>query len=198
MIGRGTARPFSLLATLALFGGCADAAAVATGPADAADGEVETTSSSMDAAPEQAAASDGTAADAALVETSAPEMDASDATAERGGEDGGSEAGEPTVNDCSGSLYVDATDASALRHLTWDILIAMAPERCTKIAAGQAIEFVGDFIDHPMHAEGGDANSPIPDIDGGDSLTVVFTTPGIFGFVCGAHPEMRGAIKVTP
>ena len=50
---------------------------------------------------------------------------------------------------------------------------------------------------HPLTVAGGDTPNPIADYDM-TSGKVVFPTKGTYGFVCGNHPQMTGAIQVIP
>lgn len=95
------------------------------------------------------------------------------------------------VNDCK--TFVDRSEASASRAVAWGFPVATAPERCMTIKKGQDVTFTGDFTAHPLNASGGGTPNPFSTADGGK---VTFTAAGTFGFVCGIHPSMTGAIKV--
>jgi hypothetical protein len=149
---------------------------------DAADAEFDAATPLPDGEAEDAANPDGAMADPERSEADAP-MSAADAA--------------PAVNGCRDGDYLDATDPLARRVVAWDFAVEMAADRCMQIAVGQTTVFEGDFIEHPIGPHDGDANSPIPPTTGGDSLSIVFGEIGVFGFICEAHPEMRGAIRVV-
>ena len=67
-------------------------------------------------------------------------------------------------------------------------------DRCWTIKKGQDVTWNGDFTMHPLMVQGGDKPNPIsaPDTAG----KVTFPNKGTFGFVCGNHPQMTGAIQV--
>jgi plastocyanin len=111
-----------------------------------------------------------------------------------GGEpDAAEDAGDVEVNSCK--VFVDRSAAGASRTLTWDFGIATAPERCLTIKKGQAVTFSGDFATHPLLGSGGDKPNPLASADPSTGI-VTFAATGTFGFVCGNHPAMTGAIKV--
>jgi plastocyanin len=64
-----------------------------------------------------------------------------------------------------------------------------------QVRVGQQVLWNGSFGTHPLDAEDGDAPNPIASHTDG---RVVFATPGTFGYVCGIHPQMRGAVRVVP
>jgi plastocyanin len=105
-----------------------------------------------------------------------------DASADDGGD------ARAAVNGCTS--FVDRTADNASRALSWAEEIADSPERCMKVLTGQTVTFTGDFNDHPLEPAGGDTPNPIAE-------QATFTAPGVFGYVCAVHPEMRGAIWVT-
>ncbi|MCG5054513.1 MAG: hypothetical protein KA712_16230 [Myxococcales bacterium] len=102
--------------------------------------------------------------------------------------------GQGPVNDCAAGDFLDRTVANAERSLTWGFSIQTNPERCMRVMVGQQVRWVGSFGAHPLDAEGGDLPNPIAQHDEG---VVTFSTPGTFGYVCGFHPVMRGAIRVV-
>jgi hypothetical protein len=59
---------------------------------------------------------------------------------------------------------------------------------------GQQVRWVGSFGTHPLDGEGGDLPNPVAQHQDG---IVTFTVPGTYGFVCGFHPVMRGAVRVV-
>jgi plastocyanin len=107
--------------------------------------------------------------------------------------DAGADAAASVVNACK--TFVDRSAAGGSRTLTWDFAVATAPERCMTVKKGQDVTFSGDFVMHPLVASGGDKPNPIsaPDATG----KVTFPNAGTFGFVCGNHPAMTGAIRVV-
>ena len=109
-----------------------------------------------------------------------------------GGGDGGGDGGLTPVNACN--TFVDLSAAAANRTLTWDFAIAQAPERCAIVKKGQDVTFKGDFAVHPLNASGGQTPNPISTVDATGKVT--FTAAGTFGFQCGFHPSMTGAIRV--
>ena len=120
-----------------------------------------------------------------------------------GGTDGGvaAEAAAP-VNGCTG--FVDRSGASDTRAITWDINVTQTPERCMQIKVGQTVKWTSDgattpadFTMHPLSQQGGDKPNPVLDVDEATG-DVTFTASGTYGFVCGIHPLMVGAIKVVP
>jgi plastocyanin len=102
----------------------------------------------------------------------------------------------PIVDDCSEAAYLDRSAEEADRVLDWDYAFAGSPERCLKIRVGQTVTWVGNFAGHPLEQDQGDTPNPIASHDA--SGIVTFGTPGIFGFRCNYHFEMRGAIQVVP
>lgn len=107
----------------------------------------------------------------------------------------GSPAVAAVVDDCAEEHYVDRSADSASRVLTWDYSFPATPERCIRIRVGQTVRWNGNFPDHPLDPDQGDAPNPIAQHDG--SGVVTFSQPGTFGFRCNYHFEMRGAIRVV-
>jgi hypothetical protein len=99
------------------------------------------------------------------------------------------------VQGCEETAYVDRRAPAADRELAWILSIASDPERCMSITVGQSVVWTGNFNVHPLDPQGGDTPNPIT---GTETGAVVFTTPGTFGYVCGVHPSMKGAIRVVP
>jgi len=120
------------------------------------------------------------------------------ATAKDTGSDTGSNT-EP-VNACR--TFIDRTGASASRTLTWSFSISSDDLRCMQIKAGQSVTFsdgagkAADFVSHPLAASGGDAPNPVTNVDK-DTGVVKFEKAGTYGYACGNHPAMLGAILVT-
>jgi hypothetical protein len=99
----------------------------------------------------------------------------------------------PVVHGCMDALFVDRSAPGAERRLTWDPSIPGNPARCLRIQVGQHVEWDGSFSFHPLEAEDGDTPNPIADHADG---RVTFHSPGTFGYVCGFHPQMNGAVRV--
>lgn len=101
----------------------------------------------------------------------------------------------PVVDDCHDGDYQDRTGDGARRTVTWDFSFTGGQDRCLKIRAGQSVRWNGNFLDHPLDPDQGDSPNPISthDADG----VVRFDNPGVFGFRCNYHFEMRGAIQVV-
>lgn len=90
--------------------------------------------------------------------------------------------------------FVKRTDPNADRQLSWGFSISLDPERCMEVAVGQQVTWVGSFGTHPLDAEEGDVPNPIAQHQDG---VATFNTPGTFGYVCGFHPVMKGAVRVV-
>jgi plastocyanin len=112
------------------------------------------------------------------------------------------EAGAPLpVNACTiGKNYKDHSAAGDSRTLEWDFSIAQSPDRCMTIKAGQSVTWSTsggppDFTTHPLAAAGGNTPNPITDIDT-TTGKVTFPKAGVYGYQCGNHPAMTGAIQV--
>jgi plastocyanin len=114
------------------------------------------------------------------------------------GTGGGTDAGDASavaaiVNACK--AFDDRSADSAVRTLNWDFSIATGPDRCVKVKKGQDVTFAGDFLTHPLTAFNGDKPNPIANADAAGKVT--FTAVGTFGFQCGNHPAMTGAVQVV-
>lgn len=108
-----------------------------------------------------------------------------------GGKDTGADAAPVVLNDCR--TFKDSSAAGDTRTIPWTIPL-VAPERCMTVKKGQSVTWSGNFVDHPLDVKGGDMPNPIADVDAAGKVT--FDTVGLFGFECGVHPSMTGAIKV--
>jgi plastocyanin len=62
-----------------------------------------------------------------------------------------------------------------------------------RIKVGQSVRFDGDFVEHPLVAFGGDTPNPVS-----AEAEVVFSEPGLYGYLCTTHASMTGAIWVVP
>jgi plastocyanin len=72
--------------------------------------------------------------------------------------------------------------------------------KCAQVRAGSSVTFEGDFTRHPLSETCGPVGA-IPPTATGTSLSVTFTTIGIYGYQCDAHhatEDMVGAIQVVP
>jgi plastocyanin len=110
--------------------------------------------------------------------------------------DSGSDTGTAitTLNGCAAADYVDRSDPSADRTVTWGF--GQTP-KCMKIAAGQRVTFNGDFTQHPLVEKGGDSPNPFASPKGtGGTRTVDFGPVGTFGYECSIHASITGAILV--
>jgi plastocyanin len=122
-------------------------------------------------------------------------------TGDGGGSDGsaadagGDDAAPVVINSCN--TFVDRSAAGASRTITWDFAVSTAPERCMTVKAGQKVTFTGSFSTHPLLSGDGDKPNPIATLDIATG-EVTYPKAGIFGFICGNHPSMIGAIKVIP
>lgn len=135
--------------------------------------------------PEAAPGNEGGATEAGGKDSSSPGVDAG----------GGEDAAPVEVNSCKS--FVDRSADSASRTITWDFPVATAPERCMTVKKGQEVTFMGDFSTHPLISSGGDTPNPVAAVDiVGATGKVTLAKAGLFGWVCGNHPAMTGAIKV--
>jgi plastocyanin len=108
---------------------------------------------------------------------------------------GGGDAAQAVINSCN--TFVDRSAAGASRTITWDFAVSTAPERCMTVKVGQKVTFAGSFSSHPLLSSDGDKPNPISTLDPATG-DVTFPKAGTFGYVCGNHPSMIGAIKVIP
>ncbi len=105
-------------------------------------------------------------------------------------------SGVTVLNGCSS--YVDKTASGA--SITFPM--AGAPMQyqpaCVHIKAGQTVTWTGSFSSHPLIPEGGGTPNPTPDTSTGTTTTMTFPNAGTYGYGCGIHASMMGAIQVTP
>ena len=133
-------------------------------------------------------------ADGGLGEAGAP----LGAAGERGANGGTEPAVEPLIiNKCA--AFVNATADAAKRSIAWDYALGSDPGRCLMINVGQSVTWTGPLSTHPLQPADGTTPSPVladypPDAT---SHTITFPLRGTFGFVCGSHSTMNGAIKVA-
>jgi plastocyanin len=119
------------------------------------------------------------------------------ASSSSGGQDSGP---SPGVGLCT--TFVDRSADSADRRVPWDITVKTKEARCMTIKAGQKVTWstpdlsgVADFATHPLEVTDGDTPSPIATYDK-KTGEVTFPKAGTFGFGCGIHGSMDGAIQV--
>ena len=116
-----------------------------------------------------------------------------------------------TVNGCAaGDFVTAAADAGTAQVRYGDPFGLVFSPNCMSIAAGQSVTFFGDttqgsnFSVHPLRPGGADGTdpgtggNPIVAQNSGSSYTVVFRTPGTYGFFCQTHQGMGmyGAVQV--
>jgi plastocyanin len=113
--------------------------------------------------------------------------------------DGGDgEAGPVVVNGCT--VFEDHTAVGDARAIAFGGAngLKYVPS-CMEIKVGQTVTWNGDFATHPLQAFNGDTPNPIVAPDAGATTDpIAFPTAGTFGFHCGVHANMVGAIKVIP
>ncbi len=104
--------------------------------------------------------------------------------------------GASPLNGCA--TYEDRTAATADRTVVW---IRSVGTVCLRIKKGQSVTWNPkdtDFSAHPLKPSGGDATNPIVAQGPGNAPYVqAFASAGTFGFVCGFHFDMTGAIQVV-
>ena len=113
------------------------------------------------------------------------------------------ETGPAALNGCRN--YVDRTADDASRVVQWDVTMFQKEERCMKIKKGQKVTFSmtqsggapANFQEHPLAAQGGDTPNPVETALDQDTGEVTFAAAGQFGYICGIHPAMTGAVLVT-
>lgn len=114
-----------------------------------------------------------------------------------GGLAGGPEQPPVPPNGCL--EFVDGRASAELRTIPWGYSLGHYPSRCLLVQLGQAVMWQGAFGSHPIQPAGGTMPSPII----GDTLSeqtsyqVTFDALGTYGYDCGLHPSMRGAIRVV-
>jgi plastocyanin len=104
--------------------------------------------------------------------------------------------GATNVGGCTS--FVDHT-ADAEVTLTWGFSITSQADHCSKIKVGSKVKWVGNFTTHPLLANGGDSGNPITSSGAAaGAAEITFPAAGKFGYICGVHTSMTGAIEVTP
>ncbi|HSC86923.1 MAG TPA: hypothetical protein VLC09_06615 [Polyangiaceae bacterium] len=124
------------------------------------------------------------------------EAPASGGASQASGGSGGS-GGAPVVSHCTS--FVDRSAPDAQRRIVWDFTIASSELRCLRVAQGQTVVFVGEFGTHPLGESGGTQPNPIQGTssDAISEYSVSFPHLGTFGYECGIHATMRGAVEVV-
>jgi plastocyanin len=61
------------------------------------------------------------------------------------------------------------------------------------------VTWSGPLASHPLQPAGGSEPSPISADYGPEatSHSILFSTPGSFGYVCGQHSNMQGVVRVV-
>lgn len=119
-----------------------------------------------------------------------------------GGGDAGTGSGG-TVASCHAiaagcTSFIDLTGGDATIAFGGAQGFAYSP-KCAMVRVGQPVEFLGDFSLHPISETCGPVDA-IPHNTSGTTLTVTFTTSGLYGYRCDNHfaDGMVGGIQVTP
>lgn len=141
----------------------------------------------------------------ASVPTTPPVLSTDDASAEASADahrtpspspDGSSasDAGaDAVVNGCT--TFEDKTADAADRTIAWGRNVGTT---CWRVKKGQSVTWnpIETFDAHPL--AGDEATTPIAkQAQGSTPYTVVFSAAGTFGFTCGFHFDMTGAIQVV-
>ena len=106
------------------------------------------------------------------------------------------------INGCS--TFTDRSNAADTRSITWDLSVASTPNHCMLVKVGQSVTWLGNFTSHPLGPLGGATPNPITGSGattndaGQSSATIAFPSAGDYGYVCGIHASMTGAIRVVP
>lgn len=109
--------------------------------------------------------------------------------------DGGSDAAV-IVNGCT--TFSDLTAGGGTINFPTQAAPAQYQPNCARIKAGQTLTWSGSFTSHPLTPSGGDSPSPIQATATGANKSFTFPNTGTFGFACGIHASMSGAIEVVP
>lgn len=116
-------------------------------------------------------------------------------------DDGGSET-SVELNGCTKDTCENETDESSAREIIWDINVNSTVGKCISIKKGQKVTFKGNFMSHPLKAQGGDSPNPIATSFDESSGVVDFADAkedGVYGWICEAHgAAMTGAIYIVP
>ena len=98
------------------------------------------------------------------------------------------------VNGCE--TYEDLTAEESDRTIVW---IRSVGRKCLQIRKGQKLTWDPQetFEAHPLRALGGTSDSPIAEQKAGtQKYAPAFDRVGTFGFICGFHFDMTGAVRV--
>lgn len=94
--------------------------------------------------------------------------------------------------------FVVRTDGDADREVAWGFVITTSDERCMTVAVGQSVVYEGSFAGHPLGPSDGDTPNPFAHfVQTTTRATVTFPAVGTYGFECGNHATMRGAVRVV-
>ncbi len=106
-----------------------------------------------------------------------------------------SDAG-PIINGCT--TFSDLTAGGGTITFPTQAAPAQYQPNCVKIKVGQTLTWTGSFSAHPLVPEGGDSPNPIQPTSTGTDMSFTFGNAGTFGFGCGIHSTMSGAVLVVP
>ena len=109
--------------------------------------------------------------------------------------DGGSDAAV-VVNGCTN--FSDLTAGGGTITFPTQATPAQYQPNCARIKVHQTLTWTGSFTSHPLMPAGGDSPNPIQATSSGMSKSFTFDSPGTFGFGCGIHASMFGAVLVEP
>lgn len=119
------------------------------------------------------------------------------------GPTGGGGVEAEAVNGCT--TYKDLTAVGAY-DIKWDESIASSEDRCIKLSVDQPMSWVGNFTTHPIKGSGGSTPNPFDTAKDNmsnpgseqEASALSFNTPGTYGYICGVHATMTGAVLVVP
>ncbi|MFO0679612.1 MAG: hypothetical protein U0169_24000 [Polyangiaceae bacterium] len=133
----------------------------------------------------------------AVTDSGAAPVDSGVAVSDTGVTNDAASDAETKLQGCGAADFVDRSDATASRNLTWDFDAGSIPERCMKIKVGQTVTWTGNFTTHPLVGGGGDTPNPV---DGAQTAggMATFANAGTYGYFCDNHAFMKGAILVVP
>ena len=114
-----------------------------------------------------------------------------------GPQDSGGPDSEAALNGCT--TFIDQTADTAARTIDW---VRSVGTVCYRIKKGQTMTWNPkdtSFSAHPLRLDAGSMGSPIVNQSTGSTpFGATFAATGTFGFSCGFHPDMMGAISVVP
>jgi plastocyanin len=105
-------------------------------------------------------------------------------------------AATPDAGTSSATSLNGCTSYTAGTTINWTIT-TKAPDTCLSVKKGGSVTFNGSFQDHPLLPKGGSSPNPIQTTASGTTKAFTFDAVGTYGFICGNHPTMTGAIDVT-